>query len=62
LSEFREIERAVEQANTGPVEGIETHPEDSAATTPKSSSDAARSDAPEEPSVEEPSDDDKTSH
>ena len=30
LSEFREIERAVEQANTGPVEGIETHPEDAA--------------------------------
>ena len=36
LSEFREIERAVEQANTGPVEGIETHPEDSTETAPAS--------------------------
>src|SRR5271170_6406255 len=61
LSEFREIERAVEQASTGPVEGIETHPEDSA-TEPESASDVAPSDAPEESSVEEPSDDDKTSH
>ncbi len=28
LSEFREIERSIEQANTGPVAGVETHPED----------------------------------
>jgi segregation and condensation protein B len=31
LKEFREIEQAVEQANTPPVESIETHPEDAAA-------------------------------
>lgn len=31
LKEFQEIERAVEQAETGPVESIETHPEDAAA-------------------------------
>ena len=30
LSEFREIERAVEQANVGPIESVETHPEDAA--------------------------------
>ena len=30
LKEFQEIERAVEQAETGPVESIETHPEDAA--------------------------------
>ena len=29
LKEFREIERAVEQAETGPVESVETHPPDS---------------------------------
>jgi hypothetical protein len=67
LSEFREIERAVEQANTGPVEGIETHPEDTAEIAPESASEAAPSNATEEVSVEEqsaeePSDDDKTSH
>ena len=28
LKEFQEIERAVEQAETGPVESVETHPED----------------------------------
>ena len=28
LSEFREIERAVEQASIGPIESVETHPED----------------------------------
>jgi len=28
LKEFREIERAVEEAETPPVEGVETHPED----------------------------------
>jgi len=55
LSEFREIERAVEQANTGPVEGIETHPEDVAETAP------ATSEEPAEPAPET-TDDDKTSH
>ena len=55
LSEFREIERAVEQANTGPVEGIETHPEDNADTA-----DAA-SGEPAEPTPDT-SDDDKTTH
>jgi hypothetical protein len=55
LSEFREIERAVEQANTGPVEGIETHPEDVAETAP------ATSEEPVAPAPET-SDDDKTSH
>src|SRR5579862_6149180 len=34
LSEFREIERSIEQANTGPVAGVETHPEDVAETAP----------------------------
>jgi len=34
LSEFREIERSIEQANTGPVAGVETHPEDSAPVDP----------------------------
>jgi segregation and condensation protein B len=33
LKEFREIEQAVEQANTPPVESVETHPEDAAAAT-----------------------------
>jgi len=28
LSEFKEIERAVEQVNTPPIESVETHPED----------------------------------
>ena len=67
LSEFREIERAVEQANTGPVEGIETHPEDSASSeeaSETSSLDATPSDAAEESAEPAPekSDDDKTSH
>ena len=67
LSEFREIERAVEQANTGPVEGIETHPEDSATSgeaSETSSLDTTPSDAAEAPTEPAPekSDDDKTSH
>ena len=41
LSEFREIERAVEQANTGPVEGIETHPEDTAENPPAAAEEPA---------------------
>src|SRR5208283_2782468 len=54
LSEFREIERAVEQASTGPVEGIETHPEDVVAVDPGASLDAAPSDAAEEPAEPAP--------
>ena len=67
LSEFREIERAVEQANTGPVEGIETHPEDAVAVDPALSADVGSSSAGEERAEPEPhrdpssSDDDKTS-
>jgi segregation and condensation protein B len=56
LSEFREIERAVEQANTGPVEGIETHPEDSGADA------QPPSDEPPAETAPETSDDDKTSN
>ncbi len=70
LSEFREIERAVEQASTGPVQGIETHPEDVAAVDPALSGEAGSSSAGEEPDQPGPhrdpsaSDDDqnKTSH
>ncbi|MGB6553035.1 MAG: SMC-Scp complex subunit ScpB [Candidatus Binataceae bacterium] len=43
LKEFQEIERAVEQAETGPVESIETHPEDAA---PESSANETNADAP----------------
>jgi hypothetical protein len=32
LKEFREIEQAVEQANTPPVESVEIHPEDEVTT------------------------------
>jgi segregation and condensation protein B len=62
LSEFREIERSIEQANTGPVESVETHPEDAAPVDP-----ALADEVGEEPSESEPksdpssSDDDKTS-
>jgi segregation and condensation protein B len=61
LSEFREIERSIEQANTGPVAGVETHPED-APVDP-----ALADELGEEPAAPEPerdpssSDDDKTS-
>jgi segregation and condensation protein B len=34
LKEFREIESAVAQAGTGPVESVETHPEDAAVEEP----------------------------
>ena len=54
LSEFREIERAVEQTNTGPVQGIETHPEESAANPPTASDDAASSDSAEATSATPP--------
>jgi segregation and condensation protein B len=62
LSEFREIERSIEQANTGPIESVETHPEDAALVDP-----ALADEVGEEPSESEPksepssSDDDKTS-
>jgi segregation and condensation protein B len=62
LSEFREIERSIEQANTGPVAGVETHPEDSAPVDP-----ALADEVGEDPAAPEPehdpssSDDDKTS-
>ncbi|MHB8381983.1 MAG: SMC-Scp complex subunit ScpB [Candidatus Binataceae bacterium] len=36
LKEFQEIERAVEQTEIGPVESIETHPEDAASATGES--------------------------
>ncbi len=62
LSEFREIERSIEQASTGPVAGVETHPEDAAPIDP-----ALADEVGEEPPAAEPrrdpssSDDDKTS-
>ncbi|HEY9156930.1 SMC-Scp complex subunit ScpB [Candidatus Binatus sp.] len=66
LSEFREIERAVEQTTTGPVEGIETHPEDAVAVDPALSDEVGSSSAGEEPDEPGPgtSDDNKnkTSH
>jgi segregation and condensation protein B len=61
LTEFREIERSIEQANTGPVAGVETHPED-APIDPTLADEIG-----EEPAAPEPdrdpssSDDDKTS-
>jgi segregation and condensation protein B len=48
LKEFREIEQAVEQANTPPVESVETHPEDATASAPEQSA-AHRADEPEPP-------------
>jgi segregation and condensation protein B len=46
LKEFREIEQAVEQANTAPVEGVEIHPEDApAATEPVADSGGTASEA-----------------
>jgi segregation and condensation protein B len=57
LKEFREIEQAVEQANTQPVESVETHPEDAA---PLESSEAggaaARGGAQPEPAPTDPGD------
>lgn len=46
LKEFQEIERAVEQTETGPVESIETHPEDSDSAAPESSAIETDADAP----------------
>ncbi len=50
LKEFQEIERAVEQTETGKVESIETHPEDTAAPE----SPATETDADTPPSHAEP--------
>ena len=63
LSEFREIERAVEEANTGPVPGVETHPEDAAAVDPALADEVGESDSAGAPPDSEPSppDDDKSS-
>src|SRR5258708_21562959 len=55
LSEFREIERSIEQANTGPVDSVETHPEDAAPVDPALADEAA-----EEASVPEPDRDPST--
>jgi segregation and condensation protein B len=57
LSEFREIERSIEQANTGPVESVETHPEDAAQVDPALADEVGEEPEPEPSS----SDDDKTS-
>ena len=63
LSEFREIERAVEEANTGPVPGVETHPEDAEAVDPALADEVGESDSAGAPPDSEPSppDDDKSS-
>ena len=63
LSEFREIERAVEEANTGPVPGVETHPEDVEAVDPALADEVGESDSAGAPPDSEPSppDDDKSS-
>src|SRR5437899_4717196 len=53
LKEFREIERAVEQAETGPVESIETHPED-AGQKSADFADSSESVAADPESVEKP--------
>src|SRR6266851_4679649 len=59
LSEFREIERAVEQANVGPIASVETHPEDSSASeTHREDASASVESAPQEQTAEsiEPAD------
>jgi segregation and condensation protein B len=62
LSEFREIERSIEQANTGPVAGVETHPEDAAPVDPALADELGEGPATPEPDRDpSPSDDDKTS-
>ncbi len=47
LSEFREIERSVEQANVGPVESVETHPEDTAQVDPALADEVGETISPE---------------
>ncbi len=54
LKEFQEIERAVEQTETGPVESIETHPEDADSSAPESSAIDTAADADAPPSENEP--------
>jgi segregation and condensation protein B len=49
LSEFREIERTIEEANTGPVRGIETHPEDAAPVDPALADEVGESDSADVP-------------
>jgi segregation and condensation protein B len=62
LSEFREIERSIEQANTGPVESVETHPEDAAPVDPALADEVGEEpDMPAPPRDPSSSDDDKTS-
>jgi segregation and condensation protein B len=63
LAEFREIERAVEEANTGPVPGVETHPEDAQAVDPALADEVGESDSADAAPDSEPSppDDDKSS-
>jgi segregation and condensation protein B len=54
LKEFQEIERAVEQTETGPVESIETHPEDADSAAPESPAIDAVGDADAPSSEAEP--------
>lgn len=61
LSEFREIERSIEQANTGPVESVETHPEDAAPVDPALADEVGEEPAAVEPRDPSSSDDDQTS-
>jgi segregation and condensation protein B len=61
LKEFREIERAVEEAETPPVEGVETHPEDATEPSAAGSPEAAPSESAassEEAVASPPADDD----
>ncbi|MGH7780303.1 MAG: SMC-Scp complex subunit ScpB [Candidatus Binataceae bacterium] len=59
LKEFQEIERAVEQTTTGPIESVETHPEDAlpaedvATAAEESALAGAESIAPSEPAESE---------
>jgi len=52
LKEFQEIERAVEQTETGPVESIETHPEDAPAEMEKSAESAEAGQPPPEEAID----------
>ncbi len=61
LSEFREIERSLEQADVGPVEGVETHPEDTAQVDPALADEVGETASPEPenpPTVSESADSD----
>ena len=62
LSEFREIERSIEQANTGPVQSVETHPEDAAPVDPALADEVGEEPAAsEQPDGPSSSDEDKSS-